>query len=252
MIFARHPTRWLAPYAEGLLPTAQSGAVARHVFRCGRCRRSLDLVRAGGNLAARLAPPPGARAETTAGAPSWSELLPLLEEAPARAPSPFFRFGLAAAAALVLVVGAVAWRGPGAVQAQADSSLAAAALAAHRSTALELRTDDAHLAAAWLRSNAGLDFAPPSSGGERHLLGAARLDGGAVALAYQLGNAPVTLVIAPAAGRADRKQITRFESGGLDVARWTRGDRSYALVSGLPSKAACSICHTGGGPAAVL
>src|SRR5205814_758114 len=53
VIFAGHPTRWLAPYAEGLLPTAQASTVAGHVLGCQRCRRTLAKVRAWAAAASR-------------------------------------------------------------------------------------------------------------------------------------------------------------------------------------------------------
>jgi hypothetical protein len=257
-MWGRHPRRWLAPYAEGLLPTGHASQVAGHVFGCARCRRALELVRAGESLAARLGGSAAARPDG-AGAPSWIDLAPLLDRkggsTPRSAPSLSPRWAMAAAATVVLALGAVAWRASGA-RADLGLTLETVAVAAHRSPALELRSGDEQVVQRWLARHAGLDFPPPGDRGERHLLGAQRLPGGAVALAYQLGNAPVTLVIAPTARSQNRqedpKEIARLARGALEVARWTRGDRSYALVSALPGQAACSICHADGGPGAVL
>jgi hypothetical protein len=163
---------------------------------------------------------------------------------------PAWRWTFAAAAALVVVVGAMVWRGFG--PARASAPLEALALDAHRSGTCELRTGDAQLAQGWLLERAGLEVSAPPSAEQRHLEGAARLAGGAVALAYRLGNEPVTLVMAAAAGTADRKRISRRTEGALEVASWTRGNRSYALVSRLRGAAACTLCHAIAGPAALL
>jgi uncharacterized protein YbaR (Trm112 family) len=242
-MFGRHPTRWLAPYAEGLLPSAQASQIAGHVLCCPRCRRALDLVRTGQALAAALSPAPDE-------APSWSELAPLLD-APAR-PVPAFRWAFAAAVAALVAAGGLAWRGFRSVEARASAPLEDLALDAHRDGTCELRTADAHLAESWLVERAGLEVSAPLSGGERHLQGAARLAGGAVALAYRLGEEPVTLVVAAAAATADRKRISRRTEGALEVASWSRGNRTYALVSRLRAGVACTLCHSAVGPAALL
>jgi len=240
-MFLRHPRRWLAPYAEGLLPPAQASAVAGHVLRCQRCRRALDLARAGQVLATRLAP--------REGAPSWGELAPLLDLPPPRSFAPL-RWSLAAAAAVAVIAGGLAWRGPHPVTARASAPLEAMALEAHRTGALELRTADHRTIQPWLGDLGDLTL--PATGEGRLLEGARRLAGGAVALAYRLGDERVTLVIGDAAGSALRKAIARRDHGDLQVATWTRDSRSYALVSGRRGDAACTVCHSTAGPAAVL
>jgi hypothetical protein len=241
-MFGRHPIRWLAPYAEGLVDTAHASGIAGHILCCTRCRRALELVRAGQALAGKLPEVPDA-------APSWSELAPLLD-APAR-PTPAFRWTFAAAAALAVAVGGLAWRGFGPVEARASGPLEMAALEAHQSGAFELRSGDAGEIQRWAADQAGLELSAPPSSGERQLQGAARLAGGGVALEYRLGTEPVTLVIAAATATAERKRITRRSEGALEVASWTRGNRTYALVSRLRG-AACTVCHAVAGPAAVL
>jgi uncharacterized protein YbaR (Trm112 family) len=241
-MFGRHPTRWLAPYAEGLLPAAHASQIAGHVLCCPRCRRALELVRAGQTLATALTAGPDA-------APSWSDLAPLLD-APAR-PAPAFRWAFAAAAALAVAVGGLAWRGLGPLEARASAPLETAALEAHRKGTCELRSADEGTVRRWVAEQAGLDVSAPPSAGPRRLEGATALPGGGVALGYRLGSEPVTLVIAAAAATAERKRITRRTEGELEVASWTRGGRAYALVSRLRA-GACTLCHAVTGPAAVL
>jgi anti-sigma factor RsiW len=243
-MFGRHPDRWLAPYAEGLLPTAQASEVAGHVFGCQRCRRALERVRVGQQFASGLAP-------ATAAGPSWRELAPLLDQPISRPPQPL-RWALAAAAAIAVTAGSLAWHGPRPVEARASAPLEAIALDAHHASTRELRTGDDQQLQRWLTAGASLELALPSSNDHRQLLGAARLASGAVALGYRLDGAPVTLVIADAKTSADRKRIRHRTEGGLDVATWTRGSRSYALVSSLPGSVACTLCHALAGPAAVL
>jgi anti-sigma factor RsiW len=238
-MFLRHPRRWLAPYAEGLLSPARASLVAGHVLRCQGCRRALDRVRAGQALATRLAP----RAEA---APSWRELAPLLDAPAPRSFAPL-RWSLAAAAAVAVVAGGLAWRGPHPVAARASAPLEALALDAHRTGTLELRTGDHRVVQPWLG-----DLPVPATDDQRRLEGASRLAGGAVALGYRVGAEKVTLVIADAAGGAPRKAVVRREAGDLQVASWTRNNRSYALVSRLRGETACTVCHATAGPAAVL
>jgi anti-sigma factor RsiW len=238
-MFLRHPRRWLAPYAEGLLPTAQASAVASHVLRCSSCRRCLDQVRAGQALATRLAP-------RDAG-PTWSELAPLLDGPPSRTVAPY-RWVLAAAAAVAIVAGGLAVRGPRPGEAHASAPLSTLALEAHRAGTLELRTEDPQAVERWL----GKDLTVPATDDHRRLEGACRLGGGAVAVGYRLGGQEVTLAIGDAPPGPARKQIERRQSGDLQVASWTRGNRSYALVSRLRGDTACAVCHATSGPAAVL
>jgi hypothetical protein len=164
---------------------------------------------------------------------------------------PSFRWAFAVAALAVLAGGA-AWRGAVAVEARAAAPLETLALEAHRAGTCELRTDDAGAAQRWLAERAGLEISAPPSGEQRHLEGAARLAGGAVSLAYRLGDEPVTLVVAAAAAAADHKRIRRRVDGELEVASWTRGNRAYALVSRLRAGVACTVCHAVAGPAALL
>jgi hypothetical protein len=200
-------------------------------------------VRTGQALASRLTPAPDA-------APSWGELAPLLD-APPR-PVPTFRWAFAAAAALVVVVGGLAWRGLGPVEARASAPLELAALDAHRSGSRELQSGDAGLVERWVAERSGLTLSAPPSSGQRQLEGATPLPGGAVALGYRLGTEPVTLVIAAASATAERKRITRRTDGELEVASWIRGDRAYAVVSRLRAGVACTLCHAVAGPAALL
>jgi hypothetical protein len=238
-MFFRHPRRWLAPYAEGLLPGAQASEVASHVLSCQGCRRALDQVRAGQALVARLP-----RRES---APTWRELAPLLDAPPSRSFAPL-RWTLAAAAALAVAAGGLAWRGPRPVEARASVSAEALALAAHR-TPFELRTSDPQAVRRWV-GDAELPLPPADQ--HRQLEGACRLAGGAVSLGYRLGDQKVTLVIAEAARSTARKVIDRRTDGDLQVASWTRGNRSFALVSRLRGDVSCAVCHATSGPAAVL
>jgi anti-sigma factor RsiW len=237
----RHVTGWLAAYAEGLLPTARAAAVATHVLRCPRCRRSLEQVRAGQQHLTRLAP-------AGAGAPSWAELAPLLDDLPSFRPSPF-RWAFAAAAAALVVAGGLAWRGPRPHAAGAALSLEAAALEVHRSGALALRSTEAAVVERWL-ADQGADLRLPPSTDHRRLEGATRLPGGALALAYRLDEQPVTLVFTNAPGGGP-KTIARRGDGTLQVASWNQGNRAYALVSGLRTPA-CTVCHASEGGAALL
>jgi hypothetical protein len=241
-MFGRHPTRWLAPYAEGLLPAAHASRIAGHVLCCPRCRRALELVRTGQALASRLGPAADA-------APSWSDLAPILDAPPRPAPSFPWAF---AAAAMAMVAGALAWRGFGPVEARASAPLELAALDAHQRGAPELRSGDAGFVQRWVAERTGLELSPPPSNGERQLEGATRLAGGAIALDYRLGSEPVTLVVAAAAATAERKRISRRTEGALEVSSWIRGNRAYALVSRLRAGVACTLCHAVAGPAAVL
>jgi anti-sigma factor RsiW len=229
-LFVRHPARWLAPYAEGLLPTAQAGAVAAHVFGCRRCRRALELVRVGQGFAASLAPAEGEGL-------SWAELAPQLAT-PAPRALPSLRWLLAAAATLVIAAG-VAAHGR-----TAPAALDAIALDAHRDDRWQLRTSDEGVARRWIEQG-DLSFSPPSPGAGRQFTGASRLAGGALALAYRLGEEPVTLVVGPATGGDAHKQIVRRTAGALEVATWTRDDRTYALVANARVNA-CTLCHDGG------
>ena len=238
-MFLRHPRRWLAPYAEGLLPTARASAVAEHVLRCPRCRRALDQVRAGQALATRLAP-------REAG-PTWSELAPLLDLPPPRTFAPY-RYALAAAAAVAVIAGGLAVRGPRPGQARASAPLETLALEAHRTGALQVQTDDAGAVQTWL----GQELPLPVTNEQRQLRGACRLGGGAVAVGYRLGGQDLTLVIGDAPAGPARKKIERRQEGELQVASWTRGSRSYALVSRLRGDSGCAVCHATSGPAAVL
>ena len=245
-----HVTSWLAPYAEGALPPAQAGRIARHVFGCRRCRRDLDLVRAGRALASELRP-------ATASPPSWGELAPLLDAAPAPRRIEPFRWALAAAAAVALAAGGLLWRAPDPVHAAGGPSpVEAAALAAHRGRTLELRTDDDRLLRRWIAERTSVELPAVADAASHKPAGAARLPGGALALSYRLGDQPVTLVVAQApAGETapDRnKRISRRSDGNLEIASWTRGNRSFALVSALRVDAACAVCHTHSGPAALL
>ena len=237
-MFLRHPRRWLAPYAEGLLRPAQAASVASHVLRCGRCRRALDLVRTGQTLAQGLV--------QREAAPTWRELAPLLDAPAPRTLAPL-RWSLAAAAAVAVVVGGLAWRGPHPVEARASIALESLAVAAHRAEAPELRTSDHRLVQPWLDQ-----VVVPATGEGRRLEGACRLAGGAVALGYRLGDQKVTLVIGQAAPGAGHQAVARRTEGDLQVASWTRGDRSYALVSRTGGDTACAVCHATAGPAAVL
>jgi hypothetical protein len=216
-MFGRHPTRWLAPYAEGLLPAAHASQIAGHVLCCPRCRRTLDLVRTGQALFATLPPARDA-------APSWSELAPLLD-APAR-PVPAFRWAFAAAVAVLVAAGGLVWRGFGSVEARAWAPLEALALDAHRDGTRELRTGDAQLAESWLAERAGLEVSAPPSTGQRHLEGAARLAGGAVALAYRLGEEPVTLVVGGGGGGGARPPRPPPPPPPRALSSWTPGHRS--------------------------
>ena len=67
-----------------------------------------------------------------------------------------------------------------------------------------------------------------------------------------MGTEKVTLVIADAAADAPRKSVARRQVGDLQVASWTRGNRSYAVASRLRGDQACTVCHATSGPAAVL
>jgi hypothetical protein len=238
-MFGSHPTRWLAAYAEGLLPSGHAGQIAGHVLCCPRCRRALELVRDGQAAAARL--------PLHDAAPTWSELVPLLDAPPPPASLPF-RWALAVVTAVAALVGGLAWRGQGAKEAQASAPLEALAVEAHLTGACELRTDDPEVARRWL-AEGGLAVSPPPSTAEHRLLGAARLEGGAVALGYRLAGEPVTLVIGAAAATAERKRINRRTEGALEVSTWTRSNRAYALVSRLRAGVTCTLCHAAGSPA---
>jgi hypothetical protein len=109
MIFQRHPHRWLAPYAEGLLPAPRAGQIARHVLGCRRCRRALDLVRAGQRLVTVRGPAPAA-------ALTWRELAPGLTQPaddPPRRHQPASPFRWALAVAVLLLAGALVARARG-------------------------------------------------------------------------------------------------------------------------------------------
>jgi hypothetical protein len=240
-MFFRHPRRWLAPYAEGLLRPAQASAVASHVLRCQGCHRALDLVRAGQTLATRLAPARSAP-------PTWSELAPLLDAPPPRSVAPF-RWALAAAAAVAIAAGGLAWRGPARVEASASAPLAALALETHRK-GLDLPAGDPRLAE-WL-ADLPLPAPDDDEDNRRTLEGASRLAEGAFAIGYRLGGEKVTLLLGRASSATARKLVSRRTEGDLQVASWTMGGRSYALVSRLRGDTACTVCHATSGPAALL
>jgi anti-sigma factor RsiW len=236
-----HASRWLSPYAEGVLPPAQAGRVAHHVLGCRRCRRKLDAVREGVRFAAALRPAEGG------GPPSWGSLAPLLEPPPARAFFPFsLRWAVAAAALVAVVAGGLLAR-PSA----AGRSLEAAAVAAHRAPALEVRSSDPGVLTRWIAERTGFSLTLPAPSAEHALEGAGLvpIDGGqAVVVAARLGGEPVTLLVADArapAPTSGAKRITTRLSGDLNVATWLRGPRSYALVSSQRGEAACTLCHAG-------
>jgi hypothetical protein len=76
--------------------------------------------------------------------------------------------------------------------------------------------------------------------------------GQGIAVAARVAGQPVTLVVTDglATASAGPKRIITRVAGELNVASWTRGTRSFALVSGARSEAACTICHAT--PAALL
>lgn len=233
-----HVGRWLSAYAEGVLPPAEAGRVARHLLVCRRCRRGLDQVRAGIALAGRL----GA---ARAAGPAWSEIAPRL--GPQARVSPPRRWAVAAAAAVILAGGGLLARRPHhalARAAGAPTAVEAAALAAHAARPLDLGTREPARLGEFARRVAGLDLALAPAPGVR-FEGIGRTGDG-VAVAARVGAQPVTLVVGPAEGvLAGRKQVTWRASGDLSVLSWTRGGQSYALVSSLPARgeAACTLCH---------
>jgi anti-sigma factor RsiW len=271
-LFGRHVTRWLSAYCEGALPPAQASDVARHLLACRSCRRDAEQVREGVRMAASLRLAPAGAGATWPDLPSWSDLAPRLDDP---APRPFsLSMGWAPAAAAVLVV--AVWglglranhRGL-ATTATAPSALEAAAVAAHRSAAVEMRTGDARLLHRWIADQVGLDVSLPGPGPDHVLEGAMRLPSlstRAVAVAGRVDGHPVTLVVEGLSGPSDLadladladfpdpgatprmprttgKRVVHRSVDGLELAIWTRADRSYALVSDLKGDVACTLCH---------
>jgi hypothetical protein len=117
------------------------------------------------------------------------------------------------------------------------------ALGAHRAARWQLRTGEDRVVRRWITDNAPFAFTPPTSNDRHQVEGATRLAGGTLALAYRLGDEPITLVVGAAqGGSSGPKQIVRRTDGGLEVATWTRGDRTYALVANA-GRNACTLCH---------
>jgi anti-sigma factor RsiW len=206
-LFARHVTRWLSAYHEGVLPAVQASRVAAHLLACQRCNRELGQVRTGARLAARLRP---VRQEHAAQAgPSWSELARLLDTPPA--PRAVAWRWIPAAALAFIVVAAAAWhRGPVPRAAIAGlGTLEEAAVAAHEQEGADLDGDN-RIVRRWIAGQ------------------------------------PVTLLVAnaPGTGTLTKSIATRTTADGLRVASWTRDDRRYVLVSRLAGETACTICHT--------
>jgi anti-sigma factor RsiW len=241
--FARHETRWLSPYCDGVLPAPQASRVAAHVLACQRCHRELALVRTGTRLAARLVAAAGLTATQM---PDWSEIGPRLDERPA-VPATGWRWLPAAALVLLAVAGALHRRPvPRAPVADVPSPLEEAAVAAHDSSALEMRAGDERQVRRWISDHLGLDVSLPLDIAGRTVSGARRIGEGGVAVALALRGEPVTLAVAPAPSTrpaAGPKQISYRTIGELQVASWTRNDRRYVLASKLAGEAACSICH---------
>jgi hypothetical protein len=157
---------------------------------------------------------------------------------------------LALALLLVLVLVAGAWfqlRTP---------PLAAAALQAHREFRLhqrrvDIRQNEPTALRNWIAAQTTLKVAladRPYPDPDGFVLSGARLlRGGRVAIFYQIGGYPATLLIGRAAeARAGAaKQIAHLESNQATLYTWQAHGQSYALVSSIPGtpQQACFACH---------
>ena len=260
----------LAPFVAGELSDEDNARIEAHLAGCGACRGLAEDVRRGH---------------------AWASLLeqePLPLEAQARlrrALANGRRRGrtprLAIAAGLALVAGG-AWfavRGGAVLAPAAAGSVAlrqaeaaptpfeAAALALHAQhrtggMALDFRSASVPEVRGWVESATGLGVSlavhrPPEEARRFVLEGARRVSVEGVraaAVAYRVGDRPVTLLTAAARDVPDRAAAwSRFRKNvdwrvtpDGQLLTWTNSGQVYALVSELPGygQQACFVCHT--------
>ncbi|MEZ5353393.1 MAG: hypothetical protein R2762_12215 [Bryobacteraceae bacterium] len=123
---------------------------------------------------------------------------------------------------------------------------------------LDLYTADANHVRDFLGHRCGLEvsFEGPGRGlglaeggliQRPRITGAKRMKDGSALVAFQVGPAPATLLVA-AGEAAGAKQVAGEVTGGYQIHSWKRGTLSYTLVtSGVePVRAACRLCHLAG------
>ena len=265
-----HVFNLLAAYVEDQLDTASRERVERHLAQCQRCRRSLETIRAGVQVARALSPKPMPDAVVRsievalAGTPTFVP----------RTHARVWTAGrVAAVAVAVAAIGVTAvWHvnrpwirlAPALVEPnsyEADGRLLHQQLQSGDASLRFESNDDGRLWA-WLASQGApvtemrvvrpdvdrARFEP--RGATVATIGGAR----ASVLSYRIGGRPVTLTLAhqrdvasaPDAGWWSKQVFHRAGPGAASTLTWTVGGGTYVLVSevGDYGQDACRICHT--------
>ena len=161
-----------------------------------------------------------------------------------------FRFWPVAAALLLTVAGAAAWR----ISLARDPVSAMEKLAERELSApqeFDLRSSDPLEIRAWVKAKANIDLDLPGSGAVR-LLGARLilLDGAPVAaVGYKVGDSPATLLVcrkrSPSTG--NRHVFSRADAS---LFTWSMREQVYTIASS--STKACLLCHADPAPGGIL
>jgi anti-sigma factor RsiW len=252
--------RLLPPYGDNELSVESALEVERHVHTCPGCRAALERQRTFSQTVGQL----------YLRAPLPSGLEERIRRA-VRAPpgAPIWRHGLARAAALLLVLGAVRLlRHPQASDAPASVMAAADIHRSARQHALPLAIHSADAAAvnAWLAH--ALAF--PINAAVQQTT-AMTLEGAAVVelagqrvgyVQYQRNGEPISLLLLPPrawpeTGRRMRVRAVDFHLytiDGFKLIAWNHPPLSYVLVSDLGGEGgqACAVCHRSMGDTASI